>query len=705
MAVDPDRLLVGLDAAQREAVTTDAAPLCVLAGAGSGKTRVLTRRVAWRCATGRADARRVLVLTFTRAAARELGDRLRSLGLRDDVTAGTFHAVAWAQLRARHAAARSTPPTLLTRRQDLVRAVAADTPGRGGRRPVGAGPGRDGARAVRDIGAEIDWAKARLIGPDRYPAEAVRAGRASSEPAATPAADVYRRYETEKRRRGQVDFDDLLWRWIEVLEGGDDDATAQRWRFAHLFVDEFQDVNPLQFRLLEGWRGGRDDLCVVGDPNQAIYTWNGAAPDLIERFAELYPGGSVVAVDRGYRSSPQIVGTANAVLDAAGAGGVRNVAVRADGAVPTIVTYTTGAEEAAGVARSVVDAHGPGTSWRAQAVLARTNALLGPVASALAAAGVPHRVRGRTPLGDHPAVRAWCGRQRRGGHDLTTALALLATAVAEPDRSRLDDGDRDALVALLATADEYARSGGHVTLHGLVAWMAAAGEAQESRTDGVELVTFHAAKGLEWPVVHVIALEDGTVPIAHARTAAAVAEERRLLYVALTRAERALSLSWARQRATTGGRTARRRPSPFLVEIVPTLDAQRVATEPVDPRAGLDAARRALAQTTGVVAAPLPATEALGEDPAETAARHALEAWRARTARRAGLPPGAVLADRALHALAVARPTSSDALRAVPDVGIVLAAEWGSDLLAAIHADPDATGGRGASAPRPWSPG
>jgi DNA helicase-2/ATP-dependent DNA helicase PcrA len=261
--MDPEGLLEGLDDAQRRAVTSTAQPLVVLAPAGSGKTRVLTRRIAYRVATGEADPRHVLALTFTRKAAGELTARLGRLGLRGDATAGTFHAVAWGSLRTRWADQGRTPPTLLDRKARVLAEVAPKSTGRDRRSPVA------------DLATEIEWAKARMVTPDTYVDAVVAAGRRTAlRPDAV--ADAYRAYEQHKQRAGLVDFDDLLALCARALEDDERFAAAQRWRHRHLFVDELQDVNPLQFRLLEAWRGPSYDVTAVGDPQQAIYGWNGA---------------------------------------------------------------------------------------------------------------------------------------------------------------------------------------------------------------------------------------------------------------------------------------------------------------------------------------------------------------------------------------------------------------------------------------------
>ncbi|MFN0090008.1 MAG: UvrD-helicase domain-containing protein, partial [Acidimicrobiales bacterium] len=323
--MDPERLLAGLDEAQRHAVLTPHQPLCIVAPAGSGKTRVLTRRIAYRAETGDLDPRRVLALTFTRKAAAELRSRLGGLGLRDLPAAGTFHAVAYAQLHERWRERDVRPPTLLERKAQLL----AELAGRG----APAGPG--------ELAAVIDWAQARGVSPARYEAECDKARRRPAGGAAW-AAQRYADYVAAKTARRLVDFDDLLRLCARHLERDHGFAAAIRWRFRHVFVDEFQDVNPLQLRLLDAWLGGRGDLCVVGDPHQAIYGWNGADAAALAAFGDRFPGGEVVRLSRNYRSSRQIVAAAAAVLDADPA-----AAAGPDGPAPSVAVYDDEAAEAA----------------------------------------------------------------------------------------------------------------------------------------------------------------------------------------------------------------------------------------------------------------------------------------------------------------------------------------------------------------------
>ena len=514
--VAPDDLLHDLDEGQRRAVTSAARPLAIVAPAGSGKTRVLTRRIAWRVASGDADASHVLALTFTRRAAGELRDRLAALGLRSGVAAGTFHGVALAQLRARWADEGRTPPGLLARKGSVLGGVVAGAP-----------------VSVSQLASEIEWAKARLVGPDGY-AEAVAAARRRTPTAPDRVAALYRAYEDEKNRARLVDFDDLLRACSHALETDPAFAAAQRWRFQHLFVDEFQDVNPLQLALLDAWRGTSTDLCVVGDPHQAIYGWNGADAGFLTGFRRLYPSADVVVLDGNYRSTPQILGAAADVLRRAGVEDRTVRAARHDGPRVRLDRHPNDRAEAVAVARAVRDGRTPRTPWSAQAVLLRTHAQIEVIAEALRGAGIPYRVRGGESLLDRPAVRAAVDLLRRSPGPLTTCLPDL-DALADGDGDaggggagrggagggedrNGDGGAAEAITTLVRLAHDHLRIDPGATSSGFVAWLVATlqSEGGDDGRDAVTIATFHAAKGLEWPVVHLAGLEDGLVPITHA---------------------------------------------------------------------------------------------------------------------------------------------------------------------------------------------
>jgi DNA helicase-2/ATP-dependent DNA helicase PcrA len=659
--VDADALLVGLDPDQRAAVVTDAAPLAVLAGAGAGKTRVLTRRIAWRAATGRLDAERVLALTFTRRAAAELRDRLATLEVRPLVTAGTIHALCLAQLRGRAAERRRAFPALLDRKARLLV-------------PLTARRGADARVAASELAGEIEWAKARLVDPERYEAAVAAAGRTPPRPAAEVAA-IYRRYELEKRRRGLVDFDDLLWRCADALETDAAFAAAQRWRFRHVFVDEFQDVSPAQWRVVRGWVGGRPDLCVVGDADQAIYGFGGADPSYLTGFATHCPGGRAVRLGRNYRSTPQIVDVAEAVLRDGQRGRPRRVAARPAGPRPTVDAYDTGEDEARQVAARLRAARGAGTPWSALAVLYRTNAQSAGFEAALTAADIPYRVRGPGAFLARPEVRAAldaladaarAAPGRRFAEHLVD-LAAMADDTAEAGSERAEH-----VAALVQLGREYLDAeSGPGSLDGFRAYLAAAlrDDLPAADADAVELLSFHRAKGLEFHTVCVTGLERGMVPIAYASDPAARAEERRLLYVALTRAEHGLHCSWARTR-TLGGRAVPRAPSPWLAAVAAAA-RRPPPTATASPLTGLDEARRRL-----------PASRRGSGD----GLLAALQDWRRRLARAAGVPAYVIFPDATLHAVAATRPATRDALLALPGVGPVKLERHGQTVLELVRA-------------------
>ena len=473
-------LLAGLNDRQRAAVEAPQTPLCIRAGAGTGKTRVLTRRIAHQADIGAIGPKHTLAITFTRKAADELRDRLGRLGLRGSVNSGTFHSAAFAQLRTRWAERGVRPPELVQDKRGLVARAAKKS-------------GMRLAKAdLADAITEIEWSKAHRITPDDYREKAAGFGRWTTLNHAA-VADVYQCYEREKAKRRVVDFDDLLILALRDLTEDPDYAEARRWSYRHLFVDEFQDVNRLQFDLLRAWLGDRNDLCAVGDPNQAIYGWNGADSEYIERFTDWLPDAAVLDLVDNYRSTPQILAAGRAVLPE---GAASLTAHSLDGPRPTVSTHADDFDEALSIAQALRGAKCPQTAWSSMAVLARTNAQTAVLATALSKAQIPCRVR-------------------------------------------IDS---------------------HRTEHG-------AGAAPPSVADAVDVSTFHAAKGLEWPTVHLAGMEQGLVPISRAQTAAEVAEERRLLYVAITRAERELHCHWASERAF-GDRTSARSPSPYLHAIL-----------------------------------------------------------------------------------------------------------------------------------------
>jgi DNA helicase-2/ATP-dependent DNA helicase PcrA len=608
-------LLGDLDPHQRAAVTEPHVPLAILAPAGSGKTRVLTRRIAFRIREGQADAKHVLAVTFTRRAAGELVDRLEALGVDAALTSGTFHALALAQLRGRAADRNQEPPRVLDRKGRVLGPILA-TKG---------STGATVAMAITEVAAEIEWAKARMIPPEQY-AAAVRAAerRVSRSPA--ELADLYAKYEAEKRKKRWLDFDDLLTGCSTAIEGDPDFAAAQRWRFRHLFVDEFQDATPLQTRLLRAWLGDRPDLCVVGDGAQAIYAFAGADASPLTQFSRHFLGGRTISLVHNYRSTDAIVALSEAALGPAS--GVERDAprpVRPAHRAATLVAFDDDAQEAARIADTCWHEFTMGVPWDRMAILFRTNAQSSLFETALARRGVPFRVTGAQRFAARPAVRVLLERMRDAerrapGHAFAEHLADLAAdddgdaelsdadhgpdrapAAGAPDPGAVEpapenDDLRTHRDALLRLGRDYAAAeGAGGSVAGFTSWLEHATRHDDGMTTaGVDLVTFHRAKGLEWQVVFVTGLERGLVPISWAATPDARAEERRLLHVALGRAEDWLQCSWARER-TAHGRRSVRQPSPWLGELEAAIEAQPV--EPADPRVRIGDARTALAHT------------------------------------------------------------------------------------------------------------
>jgi DNA helicase-2/ATP-dependent DNA helicase PcrA len=620
-------------------------------------------------------------LTFTRKAAGELQHRLRQLGLREEVAAGTFHALASAQLHRWWADRHQQPPALLERKARLLGPLVGS---RAGLTHV----------PLADLAGQLEWAKARMITPDRFE-QAVRAERRvlpGSASAASVAA-LYARYEFEKQRRGLVDFDDLLSQCADAIERDPEFAGAQRWRWRHVFVDEFQDLNPLQHRLLLAWLGSSVDLCVVGDPHQAIYGWNGSDPDLLAQLPRRWPSAEVVRLDANHRCTPQIVAAASAVLGADGSG---LSSAAADGPVPSLRAYPSETWEAHGITSELKRAHAEGRRWGSMAVLSRTNAQLVIVQNALAAAGVPHWAPSQAGLLDNPAVREEVARLRHiSDRPIQAVIADLADAAEEVAASQLtpglaDDEGRAALTVLADLARAFAGQEPAGTAGRWLAWLPTAlrdgSESGPASTDVVTLCSFHRAKGLEWDAVWIVGLEQGLVPIGRAVTPAAEAEERRLLYVALTRAAVELHCSWARQR-TFGTRSIPRDPSPWLQLIgsasQPAHSGFDSGMSPEGWRSRLADQRRSLHELSRAQRRPVRRLPP-GFPDADPDLVSSLRSWRLETARVSGVPAYVVLHDTTLEALASLRPSTAEELLAVPGMGPVKADRYGPTLLSML---------------------
>ncbi|HEX2785690.1 MAG TPA: UvrD-helicase domain-containing protein [Ilumatobacteraceae bacterium] len=565
-----DRLLAGLDANQRLAVEIDAHPLAIVASAGSGKTTVLTRRIAYRIDRGHADPRHVVALTFTRDAAGELRRRLRRLDIHESIEAGTFHSIALRLLRDRAMTRNEAMPALAPDRMRLVRESLKEL-------KIEAEP----YPAMTDI----DWARARRVDPVDYERESRAARRRGTVPPRR-FPDLAAAYERLKRRRGVVDFDDLLDLNLRAVESDAAFRALVRWRFRHFFVDEAQDLNPLQHALLEAWRGGRPDICLVGDPRQAIYGWNGSDHTTMTEVERAYPGVTVVSLGTNYRCSPQVVSAAAAALVASGQQD-ETASNRADGPPLRIESFATVEDEAAAITtfvRSALDANTPG----AIAVLARTNDQLVPLERALNAAGIAtQRAVGRSPV-----ELALSDAYRAGSRE---ALALWADEQFthhDPIRRRVAE-----------EVDRFLSSQEPGAFRSWVEDRTPFDDLDVDDTDGaVSLLTLHGAKGREWPVVILAGAEDGLIPHSSAVSAAQRAEEARLLYVAITRAVDRLLIT--RSESRNGSRT---RPSPWLEAVQATIADDRPVPPPsrstaraVDPLAELKTWRSQIARGAGI---------------------------------------------------------------------------------------------------------
>ena len=695
-----DAVLDALDPEQREVAAHPSGPMCVLAGAGTGKTRAITHRIAYGVLSGVYQPQRVLAVTFTARAAGEMRTRLRDLGV-GGVQARTFHA---ASLRQLHyfwpQAIGGASPEVMPHKASAVAEA-------GSRLRL-----RLDSPAIRDLSSEIEWSKVSLLTPESYAAAAAAARREPPDGLdATAMARLIAAYEEVKTDRGVIDFEDVLLLMVGILREHEEVARAVRNQYRHFVVDEYQDVNRLQQTLLDLWLGERRDICVVGDPAQTIYSFTGASPEHLLSFRTRHPDARTVELVRNYRSTPQVVTLANLVLRGPGgqrrSGSVELRAQRADGPVPELVVADNDPDEAAAVATRIASLLDAGHPPSEVAVLFRTNGQSEAFESALAERGIPYLVRGgerffsRKEVRDAVVLMRGAARSDDGSvplTDLARDVLLGAGWSREAPTSGGAARERwESLAALAGLADDLFATDPQARMPALVRELEERAAASHAPTvQGVTLASFHAAKGLEWDTVFLVGCSDGLLPITMADTPEAVEEERRLLYVGVTRARERLVLSYAGAR--TPGAKATRRPSRFLDGTSSVLgdcarsQARRRKAPGTGGGAGGGKGKPAVRSTCRTCGADLGTARERTIGRCSTCPPtmderlfEALREWRLETAREADVPAFVVFTDATLTAIAEKVPRDVAALSRITGVGPAKLERYGAAVLSLLE--------------------
>ena len=638
-----EQIVAGLNPAQREAALATSGPVVILAGAGTGKTTTVTHRIAVQVASGAFPAERILAVTFTEKAAGELKSRLGALGVHG-VEARTFHAAALSQLGRlweRHSGDRL--PQVLDSKAPVIASLANGLPP----------PHRFLPR--RELAGEIEWAKNRMLSPGSYADGLAREDHEPPIPAELMQG-IFEGYERRKERTRRIDFEDMLGLAVRLFDEHAEAAADVRARHLAFTVDEYQDVNPLQQALLDRWLGGRDDVCVVGDDYQTIYAFTGASPRYLIGFPQRHPGAHVVRLEENYRSTPQILDVANALTPALGGFRKHLTPTRPDGPNPTARACADGAQEVSFVVGEVRRLQAEGVELDEIAVLYRINARSEPYEEAFAAAGLPYQVRDGAFL-RRPGPRGVLSQLRSvPSSDVVEAVEAATDAVGY-DPAGTPDAEEEVtrqadLARLRALAAEFTAAHPAGDVAGFVAELASR-FAVERTGRGVNLLTYHRAKGLEFDAVILPRLLDGELPFRRGRSEADPAEERRLLYVGITRARRFLSLSWPRE--------AKSSPSRFLRELGVSSPAPTAPAAKVRDKVSI----------------------AVGDGPLFDR----LKEWRRDRAKADGVPAYVVFHDRTLAAIADAHPRDWADMAAISGVGGKKLDLYAEEVLQIVAAD------------------
>jgi len=539
MASSSFDLLAGLDDNQKIAAQSLVGPTCILAGAGTGKTRTITHRIAYGIATGHFAANRILALTYTNRAAGELRSRLRSLGAQA-VAVRTFHAAALSQLEYFWPQLVGVPaPSILDSKAQLIGQVAKkmqinlDLP------------------AIRDLASEIEWRKYSMLSMSDY--ETLAANRPKVAGLSLQKnLELQGEYEKAKTLAQKLDWEDVLVLTLGLMRAEPRALAHVQSQYRFFTVDEYQDISPLQHALLDAWLGERSELCVVGDPNQTIYSFTGASSEFLREFSQRFPAATVVDLTNNYRSSAQIIAFANRLTVDSPLGGSLQ-AIGPAGNAPKIRAHSNPNEEAEAVALEISEAVASGASLSDIAVLYRINSQSEPIERALSKLSIPHQLRGGERFFSRPEIKTAVQLIRAealspSGKPLHQAVSDIVRSLGWQQQPPTAEGavaaKWEALNALVNMLDELPEGS---SIKDFALELADRAHSQhEPIKEAVTLSTIHAAKGLEWQKVFVIGVNEGFLPISYSKTEGAIAEEKRLLYVAITRAMRELTISFSR---------------------------------------------------------------------------------------------------------------------------------------------------------------